>query len=487
MQKEPTQATVKKDQERLYSVLDELAGDRFTEDDIKREGTQIILPTDMDPKTAVATLLNHIEQHDTVTEFSRSFRYRPWDVAAAFERAIRRLTGTTGIQRATYSFFGKQNPQRISVPISINESMDVPWGMIEIALFGGTANLTTETHPDLGLLGAIIIECPREHRARVEALFMLIQNELDDRSIYKGKAFDGQVQPGFIDLNTVDPTKVVYSAEVIEQAQANIWSLLEHDDIMRELGIPLKRAILLHGDYGTGKTLMAFITAQKAIANGWTFIYCRPGKDNFDDVMMTAQLYPRCVVFVEDVDNLVDADGTGRNRVTVLLDLFDGITAKGTELMIVLTTNHPEKIHKGMVRPGRLDAVIHIGALDTVGIGVMIEAVVPANMLGDIDVEPIGVAMEGFMPAFVKEGIDRAMRYAIARTGGIPEVLTTEDFVRAGEGLRPQLAMMEEASEGVTPDSIDAVIVRRFEQVLDRVVLPHAENTDYKLEVISEN
>jgi ATP-dependent 26S proteasome regulatory subunit len=173
--------------------------------------------------------------------------------------------------------------------------------------------------------------------------------------------------------------------------------------------------------------------------------------------------------------------------VTVLLDLFDGITAKGTELMIVLTTNHPEKIHKGMVRPGRLDAVIHIGALDTVGIGVMIEAVVPANMLGDIDVEPIGVAMEGFMPAFVKEGIDRAMRYAIARTGGIPEVLTTEDFVRAGEGLRPQLAMMEEASEGVTPDSIDAVIVRRFEQVLDRVVLPHAENTDYKLEVISEN
>lgn len=487
MQKEPTKAAVAEEQKRLYSVLDELAGDRFTEDDIKHDGTQIVLPVNMDPKTAVAMLLNHIEQHDTVTEFSRSFRFRPWDVAAAFERAIRRLTGTTGIQRATYSFFGKQNPQRISVPISISESMDVPWGLIEIALFNGTVNLTTETHPDLGLLGSIIIECPREHRARVEALFMLVQDELDQRSIYKGKAFDGQVQPGFIDLGAVDPTKVVYSGEVIEQAQANMWSLLEHGDVMRELGIPLKRAVLLHGDYGTGKTLMAFITAQKAIENGWTFIYCRPGKDSFDDVMMTAQLYPKCVVFVEDVDNLVDPDGTGKDRVSVLLDLFDGITAKGTELMIVLTTNHPENIHKGMVRPGRLDAVIHVGALDPVGIGVMIQAVVPEGMLGEIDIDPIGVAMEGYMPAFVKEAIDRAMRYAIARTGGVPEVLTTEDFVRAGEGLRPQLAMMEEASEGTPPDSIDAVIVRRFEQVLDRTVLPHGEVTDYRLEVGAEN
>ena len=46
---------------------------------------------------------------------------------------------------------------------------------------------------------------------------------------------------------------------------ANVWSLIRHSPKMRELGLPLKRAVLFEGDYGTGKTLGAFLTAQKCL------------------------------------------------------------------------------------------------------------------------------------------------------------------------------------------------------------------------------
>ena len=466
-------AAVKRDRDKVLLLLGELADERFTEDDLTFEGEKLIIPAKMSPKQAIATIAAHIDQQDTVTQFSRTFNFRPWDGAAAFERALRSLTGTVGIQKGEESLFSDKPPQRISIKIGVHESMDVPWGTISVALIEGSVELGVFNHPDLGQLFHMAVECPRRFRPQVEGLFIKVQDELSRRSIYKGKAFDGQEQPEFIDLSGVDPTKIIYSDDVEHQLDANIWSLLEYSESMRALGIPLKRAVLLHGQYGTGKTLAAFRTALKAVENGWTFIYCRPGKDNFLDVMQTARLYQPSVVVLEDVDTIADGTklGVGGDKVTMLLDVFDGITAKGTELMVVMTTNHPERIHKGMVRPGRLDAVTEIGALDHSGVQRMIEAVVPAKMRAKLDFTSIGESMEGYMPAFVKEAIDRAMRYAISRTGGKPDTLKTEDFVLAGNGLRPQLEMMEEAQEGADVESLDAAMGRRIETIINRTGL----------------
>jgi hypothetical protein len=96
---------------------------------------------------------------------------------------------------------------------------------------------------------------------------------------------------------------------------------------MRDEKMPLKRAILFEGDYGTGKTLAAFLTAQIATANGWSFHYCRPGRDNIATVMKTARLYQPAVVFFEDVDTI--AEGGDADDVSQLLDIFDGNHREG--------------------------------------------------------------------------------------------------------------------------------------------------------------
>ena len=460
----PVKTPQQREEERLLEAIAALGGQRVSEDDIARGGRKITIPEQMTVPEARDFLDEYIQQQEEPTAFRRTFKYRPFDGAAAVERALKEVFGTSGIGKPTFTFFGKRPPQRISVQTGINDSIQVPWGEVKVPIFDGVMHLVEEDNAEWGPLFHLVIEAPRKYRLHIEALFTMVEKMLREKSIYKGKAIDGAVQPNFVDLRGVDPSKVIYSDEVETQLNANVWSLLRHTELMEEMKIPLKRSVLFEGDYGTGKTLAAFLTAQAAVENGWTFIYCRPAKDDLDTVMATARLYEPCVVFFEDVDTMASKGDS--DSVTRLLDIFDGINAKGTKLLAVLTTNHPEKIHKGMVRPGRLDAVVKFGSLDEEGIEKLIRSAVPADMLADdIDWHEVYVANQDFLPAFVKEGIDRTLRYAVARLGEKPEALTTADFVEAANGLRVQWEMMQEANEGEKPDALGQALRRTVEGV----------------------
>lgn len=444
-------ATTKK----IRAELERLGGTRTSHDSLKFEGKELILPETMNVKSAISFLQDYQTVEEAPTSFSRTFKYRPWDGAHAVQIALQKLMGTIGIPKAQAGsfFFGPTPPELRTINCGPDETMQVPWGEIYVPLVDGTMVLRGAEHSEYGLIFSIEIEAPRKYAAQIEGLFNLIEMELQDNSIYRGKAFDGQTEPEFIDLSGVNKDVVIYSDEVMTQLEANIWSLLRYTDQMRKLKVPLKRAVLLEGPYGTGKTLAGYLTAQVAEENGWTTIYCRPERDDLHEVIQTARLYPPAVVFFEDVDTIASPTENGADGVTKLLDTFDGINAKGTELLVVLTTNNKEKIHKGMVRPGRLDAVIHIGELDESGIERMIRATVAPETLGDVDFGTIAEAMKGYLPAFVKEAIDRTTRYNIARNNGEITKLTTNDFVEAAEGLTDQLDLMNGAKErkDVTP------------------------------------
>jgi transitional endoplasmic reticulum ATPase len=288
--------------------------------------------------------------------------------------------------------------------------------------------------------------------------------------MYRGKAFDGQEVPQFLDLSGVDPARVVYTDLVRHQLEADIWALIRYPDQMRRMGLPLKRAVLLEGPYGTGKTLAAYLTAKIASEYNWTFIYGRPGRDELEDIMATARLYQPAVVFFEDVDTVAHGDGV--DHTSRMFDILDGIQAKGTEIICILTTNHIERIHKGMVRPGRLDAVVHIGALDAEAVRRLIDCLVPADLVDpNIDWGSVGKAMDGLMPAFCKEAIDRAMRWNLVRNDGRSTRLCTEDFVIAAEGLQPHLELMGRAGEGARSDGVGIAIARTVKQSIDGTLL----------------
>ena len=443
----------KKTNQAILTTLRELGGKGVSEEDIVHEGTRFILPAKLTNEQSVEFLQKKIKEDEQKTVFARTFKYRPWDGANATLTALKRVFGMVGSQ-SSFNFFGENPPAMITIEVGPNETKEVPWGILTLPILpGAKIKLGADRDPELGTLFQLQIEGPRKYRFEAEGIFKVIQNELETASIYRGKAIDGAEMPSFLDLGGVDPRKVTYSEEVIRQLEANIWVLMERSADMRRKQLPLKRAVLVEGPYGTGKTLAAFLTAQRATANKWTFLYARPGKDDLSEVMRTARLYQPAVVFMEDMD-VVEGAGyedasDNKDKVSEMLDLFDGINAKGTEIVAVLTTNHPEKITQAMLRPGRLDAVIHIGPLDRSGIERLIRANLDkAHLAPDADFDRVSDHMIGFMPAFVKEAGDRAFRYALARGEDVDGIiLTTDDLIAAAEGLRPQLELMEKDRE----------------------------------------
>lgn len=194
----------------------------------------------------------------------------------------------------------------------------------------------------------------------------------------------------------------------------------------------------------SGKSGMGRIAAKVAHEHGWTSIIARPGVDDPFAVLQTGRLYQPAMIFVEDVDTF--SSSLDPTYVTKLLDQFDGFGTKNLRMLLVLTTNHADRIHKGMLRPGRLDAVIHIGAMDRVGVEKLCRLVVGPSLDPLTDFDVVFEATRGFMPAYVREAIERAVRYTIARLGDVGP-LSTDDLVNACDSLRSQFDLQERAND----------------------------------------
>jgi hypothetical protein len=447
LSKQTTEQTEQeKVRDRVLESLTQLGSLSVQEDGIQYTGTAIILPAVMEGnlESAVSFIDQVREAEEETINFGRTFDYRPFDGAAAFQRAMQRVFGTTGVGKAIWTMFGKQLPQLISIPIGPGRNMQVPWGHVTFAPL--ECEFILRPFPSKkGMLFRCDVEAPRKYRRHIEGFLDVLQDELHNRSIYRGRAITAETDPGFLDPYKVDKTKVVYSKEALTQLNANVWAVLDHAGLLRDLGMPLKRAVLLEGQYGTGKTLTGSLTAQHAVEAGWTFILVRATDDPYA-ALTTAALYAPAVVWVEDLDVL--AANKDRGELAKLLDALDGASGKGLEIMAGFTTNFPDAIDKAVLRPGRIDALIHIGALDPEGFEQLVRSQIPAELLdAKLDFKAIAAAFEGYVPAFAVEAAGRAIRYSVARNGGRPDVITTADLVDAAEGLRPQYVLQENASE----------------------------------------
>jgi len=460
---------------KILAELDRLGGLSVKDDGIQFVGTKFVLPEMYSGDyLGAAQFLEQVHyQEEREFSFSRNFKYRMWDGAAAFQRALYRVFGTVGLGVATQTFFGENPPEYRTVSISPTETIQVPWGQVSLPALKATFSLGGLRDPEYGRIFAISVEAPRKNRKRIEAFFDVIADELKTNSIYRGKAFNGADDPEFLDLSGIDESKVVYSDEVMAQLNANLWSLIEHTDTMRDLGIPLKRAVLLEGPFGTGKSLAGGITAKRAQENGWTFILARPGRDDIFEVLNTAKLYAPAVVQFEDIDTIASTGST--DHISKLLDILDGISNKSNPVVALFTTNYVERLQKGVMRPGRIDSIIRIAELDRNGTERLIRAVTAPGILGEVDFDAVYSEVKCFLPAFVKEAVDRAVRYSISRNGGKPGQIETADIVNAAIGLQRQLQLMNDAQEGrkeVPPleEAFGALIDDRVsEQVADTI------------------
>lgn len=427
---------------------------------------RIVLPQGFGFRKAIDVLKRKQEEQEETTNFRKIYRYRYPDGAVAATNVLKRLYGLT-LAKGIPTMFGSRPAETLEVTIGPGQTVQCLWGLIEIpTLDGAEIFITGIQDRKYGQVFATQFTGPRKHKADVEKLFAEIEKELQTNSIYRGHALAGADELEFMDLRSFDARQVALSNDVTNQIENLLFGPLRKADDYRAEGIPLKRALLLHGPFGTGKTSIAMMTAQEAEKNGWTFITARPG-DKVDEVLRTAQLYQPAVVLVEDVET--QSSSNDPRTVSALLDAFDGATSKGNEIVMILTSNHIEQIHKGMLRPGRIDATIEIAALDRDGMERLVRAVVnPMKLADNVDYDVVYEEMKDFLPAFVKAAVDRAKTWALNRVGR-DYVLTTEDLAGAANSLHDQLKRMNDAEEGSGPPELSEALRRVVEQTVVEV------------------
>ncbi len=160
---------------------------------------------------------------------------------------------------------------------------------------------------------------------------------------------------------------VVLEAGVARRLHDDIHAFFSRRDWYARMGVPWRRGYLLYGPPGTGKTSVAY-----ALAGELRLKLCAMSLNNpkLTDAMLANQLQstpPRSLILIEDIDAFFNARDKQDARITVsfsgLLNALDGVGAQEGRI-VVLTTNHRERLDPALIRPGRIDVEIELGNAD---------------------------------------------------------------------------------------------------------------------------
>jgi len=149
---------------------------------------------------------------------------------------------------------------------------------------------------------------------------------------------------------------------------------LKHPETFKRMGIRPSRGVLLYGPPGTGKTLLAKAVAKESEANfiqvkGPSLLSMWVGKseEGMRKVFERARQVSPCIIFFDEIDALAGKRGveTG-TKVTErvlnqMLAEMDGLEDLN-DVLVIGATNRPDMLDPGLLRPGRFDKVLLVGA-----------------------------------------------------------------------------------------------------------------------------
>lgn len=391
--------------------------------EVVRHGEKIVLPNAMSIDAAITTLTRRKKYEEEVVQMVYPFEAFVWDGAYALGKALEKRYGW--VQGKTiHGFFEDNPPKLIKVEVSRGKYIQVPWGVFKVPGVEGT--FTTAVYKKDGRINfEFIAEIKHKYEDEANHLRDDVQAFLDSASIYRGQAisirfrFDGEPlplpQPSFLDLSGVHENELVFPEDVQAAIETNLFTPIDRLEQARALGVPIKRGVLLAGDFGVGKTLSAYVAAKKAVAKKITFIYCKDPEE-FAEVMHFAAQYSPAVVFCEDVDRIAPAQRD--SNVDAIINVMDGVDTKNQEIITVLTTNEVGKVNQALLRPGRLDAVIHVKRPDAAAVVRLVRLYAGRLVKDSDDLSEVGRILQDNIPAVIREVCERsklaALRYITA-------------------------------------------------------------------------
>ena len=208
--------------------------------------------------------------------------------------------------------------------------------------------------------------------------------------------------------------KDVAGAEEEKEELSEIVEFLRDPERFKQLGAKIPKGVLLVGPPGTGKTLLARAVAGEANVaflsiSGSDFVelYVGVGASRVRDLFDQAKRVAPAIVFIDEIDAVGRQRGAGlggghderEQTLNQLLVEMDGFSAN-EGVIVIAATNRKDILDPALLRPGRFDRQIYVGAPDWRGRLEILQVHARKKPLADnVDLPAVAKATAGFTGA----------------------------------------------------------------------------------------
>ena len=245
-----------------------------------------------------------------------------------------------------------------------------------------------------------------------------------------------------------------------------IVDFLKSPDKYNKVGARIPKGVLLVGPPGTGKTLMAKAVAGEAgvpffSISGSDFVemFVGVGASRVRDLFEEGKRHSPCIIFIDEIDAVARRRGTGmggghderEQTLNQLLVEMDGFGVN-EGIIVMAATNRVDILDTAILRPGRFDRTIAVGAPDVRGREEILKVHAKGKPLGDdVDLAQIAQTTAGFTGAELENLLNEA---AILAAKEDRQFLCQKDiqkaFIKVGIGTEKHSRVISEKEKKIT-------------------------------------
>ena len=245
-----------------------------------------------------------------------------------------------------------------------------------------------------------------------------------------------------------------------------IVDFLKSPDKYNKVGARIPKGVLLVGPPGTGKTLMAKAVAGEAgvpffSISGSDFVemFVGVGASRVRDLFEEGKRHSPCIIFIDEIDAVARRRGTGmggghderEQTLNQLLVEMDGFGVN-EGIIVMAATNRVDILDPAILRPGRFDRTIAVGAPDVRGREEILKVHAKGKPLGDdVDLPQIAQTTAGFTGAELENLLNEA---AILAAKEDRQFLCQKDiqkaFIKVGIGTEKHSRVISEKEKKIT-------------------------------------
>lgn len=245
-----------------------------------------------------------------------------------------------------------------------------------------------------------------------------------------------------------------------------IVDFLKNPGKYNKVGARIPKGVLLVGPPGTGKTLMAKAIAGEAgvpffSISGSDFVemFVGVGASRVRDLFEDGKRHRPCIIFIDEIDAVARRRGTGmggghderEQTLNQLLVEMDGFGVN-EGIIVMAATNRVDILDPAILRPGRFDRRVVVGAPDVKGREEILKVHAKGKPLGDdVDLAQIAQTTAGFTGAELENLLNEAAIFA-AKDNRV--FLKQQDiqkaFIKVGIGTEKHSRVISEKEKKLT-------------------------------------